>query len=577
MPTTPTVETTSNNLIDTSFVPADLDAGSWEVIEPYFQALLDRPLNSVADLERFLLDRSELESAISESGADRYINMTCHTDDEEAKKAFLDFVENIEPKVKPIGFELDKKYIACPFRSELDQDRYLVLDRDTKADVEIFRDENVPLETELSKLSQQFSEVSGAMSVEFDGEEKTMPQMATYVQKTDRAVRESAWRAMADRRLHDVDRLNDIFDEMIKIRNKVAVNAGFDNYRDYMFHSMHRFDYTPSDCERFHEACEKAVVPVARKLNEERKETLGVDTLRPWDLAVDVKGREPLRPFKTADELVDGVERIYHKMEPSLSAMFRRLREPGCLDLSTRKGKAPGGYQYNRDRKRQPFIFMNAAGMQRDVETLLHEGGHAFHSILSETEPLLHYRHAPMEFAEVASMSMELTAHPFMNEFYTEEEAGRAVREHLEGVVSTLPWIATIDAFQHWIYTNPDHSRTDREKKWLELTERFGPAVDYAGIEKYRPNAWQRQLHLFEVPFYYIEYGIAQLGALQLWLQYKDNPKQAIDNYKRALSLGGSKPLPQLFQTAGLRFDFGPETVKTLLAAVEDDLKTIPV
>jgi len=574
--TAPATDTKPNTLIDTSFVPADLNAGDWESLEPYLQELLDRPINSAAELEKWLLDRSELEASISEAGADRYIQMTCHTEDEVAKKAFLEFVENIEPKFKPIGFELDRKYIACSHRSELDADRYHVLDRDTEADVAIFREENVPLETELSKLSQQFSEVSGAMTVEFDGEEKTMPQMATYIQKTDRSVREAAWRGIGDRRLKDVDRLNDIFDAMIKLRHQIATNAGYDNFRDYMFSKMHRFDYTPAHCEAFHTACEKAVVPVMRRLNNERKTELNVEALRPWDMAVDVKGREPLKPFETADELVDGTHRIFAKVEESLGKMFNRLREPGCLDLASRKGKAPGGYQYNRDRKRQPFIFMNAAGMQRDVETLLHEGGHAFHSILSEREPLLHYRHAPMEFAEVASMSMELTAHPYLTEFYAEEEATRAVREHLEGVVATLPWIATIDAFQHWIYTNPNHSRRDRKAKWIELTDRFGPAVDYTGLEDYRPNSWQRQLHLFEVPFYYIEYGIAQLGALQLWLQYKKNRSAAIENYRHALSLGGSKPLPELFATAGLRFNFAPEIVSTLLAEVENDLKTLP-
>jgi oligoendopeptidase F len=376
--------------------------------------------------------------------------------------------------------------------------------------------------------------------------------------------------------MQDVDRFNDIFDEMIKLRHQCARNAGFRNYRDFVFKKMHRFDYTPRHCEDFHEACEKAVVPLLRRLNRERQELLGVDSLRPWDLAVDVRGREPLKPFDSPAELVDRTERIFRRMDESLGRLFARLREPGCLDLETRKGKAPGGYQYERDRSRQPFIFMNAAGVHRDVDTMLHEGGHAFHSMLSEHEPLLHYRHPPMEFCEVASMSMELTAHPFMSEFYDEADANRAVREHLEGVIATLPWIATIDAFQHWLYTNPEHSRSERESKWIDLTDRFGPAVDHSGIETYRPNSWQRQLHLFGVPFYYIEYGIAQLGALQLWLQYKNDRAKAIANYRHALSLGGARPLPELFKAAGLRFDFGPETVRTLVAAVEDDLQALP-
>ncbi len=578
------VSTTTSNtntgsqtdLINTDFVPADVDAGNWDVLKPYFKALRDRVINSVGDLEQWLLDRSELEASISEAGANRYIAMTCNTEDKEIEQAFLEFVENIEPKVKPEGFALDQKYVACPFRKELDQDRYQVIDRDTEAEVKLYRDENVALETELAKLDQQYNKICGAMTVEFDGEEKTMPQMATFLQKTDRAVRQSAWEGIAERRAADVEKINDIFDKMVKIRHTIAQNAGFDNYRDYMFEKMHRFDYTPADCEAFHQACEELVVPLQRKINAERKMQLDVESLRPWDLAVDVKGRDPLTPFDGADELVDGSERIFQKVDARLGNMFARLREPGCLDLDSRKGKAPGGYQYSRDRSRQPFIFMNAAGMQRDVETMLHEGGHAFHSILSETEPLLHYRHAPMEFAEVASMSMELTAHPFLTEFYSDDEAQRAVREHLEGVVNTLPWIATIDAFQHWLYTHPDHTRSEREAHWLSLLDRFGPAIDHEGYEQHRPNAWHRQLHLFGVPFYYIEYGIAQLGALQLWLQYKQDTGKAIQNYCDALALGGSKPLPQLFEAAGMKFDFGPNAVKSLIAEVENELNTLP-
>ncbi len=560
----------------TEFVPADLDASKWENLEPLYQALLNRDLKCAGCLESLILDRSELDAAANEAHANLYIRMTCHTNDEAAKKGYIDFVENVEPKLRKIGFKLDKKIATSPFIGDLDEGRYQVLLRDIKADVEIFREENVSLLTEDTKLGQQYEEISGAMMVNFRGEEKTMPQMARYLEETDRSVREEAWRGIADRRHQDHENISDLFDQMIWLRHKIARNAGFENYRDYVFKEKHRFDYTPKHCEDFHRGAEEVCVPVMRRLNEERQEALGVGALRPWDLAVDIKGREPLRPFETAEELVERSSRLFHKLDPKLGQFFDSLRGGGCLDLDSRKGKAPGGYQYNRDRMRKPFIFMNAAGLNRDLETMIHEAGHAFHSIFSQDDSLVWYRHSPTEFAEVASMSMELLAHPYLGEFYNEEDAARSRRVHLEALSKMLPWIATIDAFQHWIYTNPDHSREERTAKWLELDERFGPAVDWSGLEEHRAIQWQRQLHLFRVPFYYIEYGIAQLGALQLWRQARRDERKALANYEKAMTLGGSRPLPELFAAAELKFDFGPATMKGLMEEVEQELAQLP-
>ncbi|MCH7849645.1 MAG: M3 family oligoendopeptidase [Planctomycetes bacterium] len=559
------------------FVPIDLDASNWANLQPLYQALLDRELKCSGCLETLILDRSELDAAASEAYATLYINMTCHTDDEQKKKAYLAFVENVQPQLKKIGFELDKKIVSSPHVGDLEQKRYEVMLRDLTAEVELFRDENVPLQTEDTKLGQQYSERCGAMMVTFRGEEKTLPQMAKHLEETDRETRAEAWRLVTERRFQDHERLSHIFDQMIEFRQKIARNAGFENYRDYIFKAKHRFDYTPADCEAFHQGAAEVCVPVFRQLNSQRAESLGVDPLRPWDLAVDIKGRDPLRPFDEAEQMVAGTSRLFHRMGSALGDMFDTLRGGDCLDLDSRKGKAPGGYQEMRDRSRKPFIFMNAAGMQGDLETMIHEAGHAFHSILCKQEPLLHYRHAPIEFAEVASMSMELLAHPFLDEFYDEAQAARAKRTHLEEMARLLPWIATIDAFQHWIYTNPTHSRDDRTAYWLELNDRFGAAVSWDGIEQFRAVSWQRQLHLFEVPFYYIEYGIAQLGALQLWLQYKQDPTKAIDNYTRAMSLGGSRPLPELFAAADLTFDFGPETMKRLMDEVQNELEKLPL
>ena len=560
------------------FVPADLDGSDWGQIEPLYKALIERELKCAGCLSQLLIDRSELDAAASEAQANIYIRMTCHTDDEAANKAYLDYVENVEPKLKEVSFQLDRRIVQCPFVDDLDQDRYGVYLRNLDADVTLFREENIPLQTEDSKLGQQYDEINGAMMVDFQGEERTMPQMARFVQVTDRSVRESAWSAIVQRRYVDHERIDDLFDQMVKLRHEVAFNAGHENFMEYAFASMHRFDYTPADCQQFHQAAREICVPVYHTLNAERTSALGVDSLRPWDLDVDVQGRDPLRPFENADEMVERTSAMFHRMDGSLGTMFDSLRSGDCLDLESRKGKAPGGYQYDRDRRRVPFIFMNAAGLQRDLETMVHEAGHAFHAMLSRDEPLVAYRthFLPIEFAEVASMSMELLAHPYLDEFYDSDAANRARRTHLEGIVRTLSWIATIDAFQHWIYTHPDHTREQRDIYWLELDAMYGPNVDWSGFEGQRAKQWHRQLHLFNVPFYYIEYGIAQLGALQMWMQYRDDPAKAIENYRKAMTLGGSRPLPELFAAADLTFDFGPQEMGRLIGEVRTELDALP-
>lgn len=568
------------------FVPVELDTTNWSAIEPLGKALLERPVSSAGEFETWLLDRSELEAACSEGAANLYIAMTCDTDNEQAQKAWTAYLEQIEPKLKPLAFALDGRHVELADRFPLDTQRYEVLDRDTRADVALFREENVPIQTDLAKLSQQWDQISGVMTVTFDGEEKTIPQMGVYQESTDRSVRESAWRAVAERRARDADAIDELFGKMIELRDREARNAGFDDYMRYMFKVKHRFDYTPADCEAFHEACERVVVPLMRKLDEQRREGLGADELRPWDLAVDVKGRPPLSPFDGGVELVSKARATFDALDPRLGEMFSTLGDGAggvadgdvCLDLDSRRGKAPGGYQYMRDRSRKPFIFMNAAGLHRDMETMLHEAGHAFHSMLCVDEPLLHYRHSPLEFAEVASMSMELLTMPYWDTaYYDKTDADRARRQQLEGSVMLLPWVATIDAFQHWLYTHPDHTRADREAKWLELDERFGHAVSWEGMEDLQPIVWHRQPHLFSHPFYYIEYGIAQLGALGLWVRsLEEGEPAAIEAYTTALRLGGSRPLPELFGAAGLPFDFGPETVSRLVARVETELEKLP-
>jgi oligoendopeptidase F len=580
--------------VNPTSVPTELDATAFENIEPIFQELLEREILSTPDLERWLLDRSELAAACSESGANLYITMTCDTNDTAAAGAYRDFIEQVLPKIKPLDFALDQRQVELTARFDLDSDRYAVLMRDTEADVALFREENVPLETKLDTLSQDYQTITGAMTVTFKGQEQTMPQMARYQEDSDRAKREAAWRASADRRLSDVDPLNTIFDEMVSLRHTLSVNAGVDDYIGYTFKAKHRFDYTPSDCHSFHDACERFVAPFSMRRGEERCKALGVQTLRPWDVVVDPLGREPLKPFDGGADLVTKSASAFARLDPRLAEMFATLGEGATaqgsrggakLDLDSRKGKAPGGYQYMRDRIREPFIFMNAAGLHRDVETMVHEAGHAFHSILCRDEPLLQYRHSTIEFAEVASMSMELLSMPYWggtsDSFYPDEaDAARAKRRQLEGSITMLGWIATIDAFQHWIYANPTHTQDERAAHWRSLVERFGAMghfVSWDGLENHCDSFWQRQSHLFSVPFYYIEYGIAQLGAMQLWLRSLEEGEEAvIASYMKALRLGGSVPLPDLFEAAGLEFNFGPSMVERIVTRVEAELAKLP-
>ncbi|HEV2211401.1 MAG TPA: M3 family oligoendopeptidase [Verrucomicrobiae bacterium] len=559
-------------------MPAEADLGDWAQIEPLFEALEQRAprAKDVPLLESWLVDWGELNAALDEEGSRRYIAMTCHTESAEAEQAYLQFVEQIEPRVKPRQFKLAQLYVAHPLRSKLPADRYGVLDRDTKVQVELFRPENVPLETDEAKQSQQYQKLSGSLTVQFQGKEQTLVQMGRYLEEIDRNLRQQAWELVANRRLQEADKFEAIFDRLVALRQQIAANAGFNNYRDYAFRRLGRFDYTPADCERFHEAVETELMPVVRRLQAQRRDSLGFDTLRPWDLETDPLSRPPLKPFEQVDKMVHGTERIFERLDSELAGGFRRMENLRLLDLANRKGKAPGGYQSTLAEARLPFIFMNAVGIQRDVETILHEAGHAFHALATREEDLYPYRSAPIEFCEVASMSMELLGNQFLEEFYATPEANRARRTHLERVVGIFPWIATVDAFQHWVYTHPGHSRQERSRAWLALMERFGGQVDWTGYEAARANLWHRQLHIFIHAFYYIEYGIAQLGALQVWANSKQDQGRALRQYKQALALGGSRPLPELFRAAGCRFDFSRQTIGPLVELVTSELDRMP-
>jgi len=560
-----------------TFVPNDANFSDISEVKVLFKSLIEKELDTKEVFEQWLLDRSELESILDQFGSILYIRMTCQTDDQERADDYKNFIETIVPVIKPLSDELNKKFVKTNEKFPLDQERYEIYSRSIATDIELFFQENVPIETEVDLLSQEYQKVCGAMTVEFEGRERTMPEMSKFVLEPDRSLRERAWKAIAQRRLKDKDQLEDIFDKMLKKRHKIAQNAGFKNYCDYKFKSMHRFDYTSDDCKKYHETVEELVLPVWNLICEKRKTAMGLDMLRPWDSAVDPLGRPPLKPFEQVDDLISGCLDIYNKVNIELGEQFKGMAQGGFLDLASRKGKAPGGYQSTLNESRRPFIFMNAVGTDDDIRTLLHEGGHAFHAIACSKDPLVDYRHGPMEFCEVASMSMELLGGEYIDVFYSDQgEAQRSRISHFQDIVFVLIWVAIIDSFQHWIYENPEHSRDERKEKWLSIRKRFGSQlVDWSGFEEEHNYLWHRQLHIFEVPFYYIEYGIAQLGALQVWLNAQKNLQEAITNYRKGLALGGSKGLPILFQTAGIKFDFSSETIGPLMDAVLDELKKL--
>jgi oligoendopeptidase F len=555
------------------FLPETIDLTDTAQLAPVFDklgTLLDQAA-SVADLEKWLAQHSEVSAALAESSSLAYIHMTCQTDDEAKEKAYMHIVEVVDPWLKPRQFALMQKLAQSPLFQQLPA-FYEVFRRSVETQVKIYREENVARETAIARLTQQYQKISGAMTVEFDGKEQTLPRMARIQEEPDRARRAVAWKVVAERRLQDADKMEDLFDQLLKLRNEIAHAAGFADFRAYTFANYERFDYTPEDCLRFHDAVAHHIVPLVRELQKERKTKLGVETLRPWDLGVDPDHNPPLHPFAESAELVEKSHQIFSQLDPRLADYFTILRQQQLVDLDNRKGKAPGGYQSTLAEARVPFIFMNAVGVHRDVETMLHEAGHAFHALAARDQSLHAYRGAPIEFCEVASMGMELLAAPHLRAFYSDADTKRAQRDHLEGIIKFFPWMAIVDAFQHWLYTHPGHTRDERAACWQSLMDRFGGVEDWSGFEKVRAHLWHRQLHIVEIPFYYVEYGIAQLGALQLWQASRRDLPATLNNYIKGLSLGGSRPLPELFQATGLAFDFTDKTIAPLMRNVKEAL-----
>ncbi len=559
-----------------NYIPHDFKVSTWNLLQPYYNELLQRNLNSESDLQKWLLDVSELSSVVSEDMAWRYIKMTCDTANEELRNSFNDFVTNIEPHISPLANDLNKKLINCSFTQNLDG-KYMVYIKQVENSIKLFREENIPLKTELQQREQEYGAISGAQTVKYKEEEMTLQKASVFLKNLDRKVREEVYYIISERRAKDEDVLNYLFTKLIHLRHKLALNTGFANYRDFKHQELGRFDYSVQDCLNFHEAVKLHAVPLLREHDLIRKEKLQLNDYRPWDTAVDDEGKEPLKPFSNANELIEKTISCFNKIDLFFGDCIKTMNELKRLDLESRIGKAPGGYQYPLYETDIPFIFMNSVGLHRDLVTMVHEGGHAIHSFLCKDLEIVDFKSPPSEIAELASMSMELISMEHWHVFFEDkEELKRAKRQQLESVMDTLPWIAAVDKFQHWIYLNPKHTIAQRYESWHGIMKDFGSdVINYLGLENNLKRRWQIQLHLYEVPFYYIEYGFAQLGAIAIWRNYKNNARRTIDQYKAALSLGYTKSIPEVYETAGIKFDFSPEYVKELMDFVKTEYEGI--
>ncbi len=549
------------------YLPKDFVLTDWASLEPYFKELSDRPIEDALGLEKWLKDLSELEAFISEDACWRQIKMTCDTTDKSLEEAFNFFCMEIQPKMQPYADALNKKLMACPFTQSLDKDTYFTYLRAVQKSIDLFRTENIAIQAELSVMQQQYGAIAGKMTITHEGQEYTLQQAAQFLESEDRNIRESVYRKIQERRLEDKTAMHDLFSSLIQKRHQVAVNAGFENYRDYKFVELGRFDYTKEDCYQFHEAVKLHVLPLIDKIYARKKQKLGLEVLKPWDTEAEPAGTKPLRPFTDGKDLYEKSVACFEQLHPFFADCLKKMNALKHFDLESRKGKAPGGYNCPLAESGAPFIFMNAAGQMSDVTTMVHEGGHAIHSFLSHHLSLSAFKEYPMEIAEVASMSMELFSMDHWQSFFDNEaDLNRAKEHQLERTITIFPWIAIIDKFQHWVYEHPAHTVEERTQTWTSILNEFSTgSIDYTGLDEFRAIGWQRQLHLFEVPFYYIEYGIAQLGAIGMWMQYQQNPNAALENYMNSLALGGTKTLPELYQTAGIEFNFSPNYVKNLM------------
>ena len=559
--------------------PDAILAMEWKDYETHFKVLQSTELTS-ENVNDWLLGWSDLADRLDEQYTRLFVATTQFTEDNEIEKRFNHFVEAIQPQARTEEQKLKEKILA----SGLQPANFKMGLKKMRAEADIFREENLELLVDEQKLNAEYNKIIGSQTMLWNGEERTASQMYPLLQEQDRAVREKAWQIMTEARLKNRAAINDLWKKFMAVRLKIAANTDMPNYRSYAWAQKFRFDYSPEDCKTFHKAIEEVVVPAARRIYEKRREKLGIQSVRPWDQFVDISNTDPLKPYQTIDELKSKAKDIFSKVDPQFGKYFQTMIDEDLLDLDSRKNKAPGGYNLIYGVSQRPFIFMNNSDTHGDVITLLHEGGHAFHAFEAGVVPYFHERsenYVPAEFAEVASMAMELLASPYITKehggFYTEAEAARARLEHLEGIITFWPYMAQVDAFQHWIYENPQDSSDpiQCENKWGELWDRFMAYVDYSGLEDAKKTYWHRQLHIHTSPFYYIEYGIAELGAVQVWANALKDQKQAVAEYRKALALGSTVSLPELFEAAGIKFAFDSKTLKTHVDLIEAEMEKL--
>lgn len=549
----------------------------WEDVSALFEELVERQISSLSELKLWLKNRSDLDAYLQEDLGWRYIRQTCDTTDEAKRDLLNFFIQEIEPHLAKYADVLNRKMLSSPFLSELTETGFSVYFRGVKKEVELFREENIPLLTDIQTLGNEYGQITGSMTVEMDGKTVTFQQAAVELKSSDRSKRKEVYTKINERRLKSADELNSLFDKLLQLRHQVARGADYDNFRDYMFDALGRFDYTAQHCFDFHESVANHIVPIISSFEEERKKLLGYEKLMPWDLEVDPQLQAPLEPYSSSEELIEKTIEVFTKIRPDFGQVIRLMQERGHLDLDSRIGKAPGGYNYPLHQSSLPFIFMNSAGTMRDMVTMMHEGGHAVHSWLSKDLELTAFKSTPSEIAEVASMAMELISMEHWDVFFKDPETLKRARKYqLEKILSILPWIATIDAFQHWLYLNPEHSEVERQTEWIKIFRKFaGNVIDRSETASYEPFGWHRQLHIFEVPFYYIEYGIAQLASIGIWKNYKNNPEKTLEQYATALTAGYTYTLPELYEMAGIRFDFSSNYIKELAAFVQLELNKL--
>ena len=550
-----------------TFIPSDLEINSWEEdLLPLYNDLLHRPILTVSELEHWIWDKSQLDDFLSETFSVQYIQLSQNNHDTEAVERYRFAIQHIYPHITLWEQKLNAKLIDCPFKDELPQDTYAIYLRMVNNSCGIFREKNVPILTQVQLQTKEYGRIFSQMTVGLDGKQMTLQKAGFLLEQKDRSKRAQVYQKINERILEDSEHLEDLFDKLLAHRHQLALNAGFDNYRDFAFRQLHRFDYNPQDCYDLHEAVRNEILPILDELYDLRKQKLQLNTLRPWDLNVDVMGEKPLYPFHDSPDLIEKSIRCLSDIHPEFGSIVSKMREQNLLDVESRPGKSPGGYNIPLQVQRMPFIFMNATGSLNDVRTFMHECGHAIHYYQTRNFPLLSSRRVPAEVSELAAMTMELLTMDHWEVFFNSRyELLRARINQLENVLKVLPWIVAVDKFQHWLYLNPNHTREERKENWLTILHSFSSSViDFSGLDRYQEFLWHKQLHIFEAPFYYIEYGIAQLGAIAIWKQYRQNPEKAIQNYIAAMRLGNTCPIREIYHTAGIEFRFDQPYISEL-------------